>query len=146
MSSKTASRLYTPAMLALAAGLADFPLTEALPLRAEGRSRTCGSTLALGLALGDGERIEGIGLRISACAVGQASAALLAQGCAGRPASAILAGHVAIAAWLEGACELPDWPGLAVLAPVRDHTGRHGALLLPWTTACEALSSGASAG
>jgi hypothetical protein len=36
---------------------------------------------------------------------------------------------------------LPDWPGFDALEPARDHTGRHGALLMAWTAMTQALST-----
>jgi hypothetical protein len=47
--------------------------------------------------------------------------------------------------WLAGEGDLPAWSGIGALAPARDHPGRHGALLLPWKAACEALSQAAPA-
>jgi NifU-like protein involved in Fe-S cluster formation len=133
-------KLYSPALLALATGLARFPLTDDLPLRAKARSRSCGSVIALGLALGEDGRIARIGMQVSACAIGQASAALLAQGAAGHRAAAIETAAAGHEAWLKGEGALPDWPGIEALAPALGHPGRHGALLLPWTAARAALS------
>jgi NifU-like protein involved in Fe-S cluster formation len=143
MSGATAGRsekLYSPSLLALAASLADYPLTGEFALRSEGRSRTCGSTIALGIEP-DGEgRIARIGMQVAACAVGQSSAAILAAGLAGRSRADLAEANRAIEAWLEGSGDLPDWPGIEALAPVRDHPGRHGALLMPWKAALDALS------
>ena len=144
MSGAGTAKLYSPALLGLATGLARFPLTGDLPLAAEARSRSCGSTIALGLALAEDGRIARIGMRVSACAIGQASAALLAEGSEGAEPDSILATADALQAWLAGEGELPGgWPGLAPLAPARAHPGRHEALLLPWKAAREALSQAA---
>lgn len=137
--------LYTPDLLALATDLARFPIDPDLPLRAEARSRTCGSVIAVGIDT-DIDRDKGavvrrIGLQVTACAIGQASAALLARSVAGRSADEVEATGAGIAAWLAGEGALPDWPDLALLAPAQAHKGRHGALLLPWTAAAEALST-----
>ena len=140
------ARLYTPAVLALATGLAAYPLTDDLPLRAEARSRTCGSEVALGLALTADGTIARIGMQVRACAIGQASAALLAQYAQERSPGALAATLAALESWLAGDGDLPDWPGLDLLAPARDHPARHSALLLPWTAASKALSSGVTAG
>jgi NifU-like protein involved in Fe-S cluster formation len=140
------TRLYTPAVLALATGLAAYPLDDDLPLKAEARSRTCGSVVALGLALAADGSIARIGMQVRACAIGQASAALLAQDAQGRSPAALAATLAALESWLAGAGALPDWPGLDLLAPARDHPARHAALLLPWTAARKALSSGVTAG
>ena len=138
--------LYSPEILALATRLAEFPLTDTLPLRAEARSRTCGSAIALGVALDGGGLISRIGMQVSACAIGQASAALLAHGAAGRSPDNLTATTAGITRWLADEGALPDWPGLDLLAPARGHPARHGALLLPWTAASKALSTGAAAG
>lgn len=144
MTARAATRLYSPALLGLATGLAAFPLTGDLPMRGEARSRSCGSVIALGLALDEAGRIARIGMQVSACAIGQASAALLAQSAAGRDPGAVDAVADALELWLAGEGALPDWPGIDALAPARDHPGRHGALLLPWTAARTALSQGPS--
>lgn len=144
MTTRASAKLYSPALLGLATGLASFPLTDDLPLKAEARSRSCGSVIAFGLALDDDARIARIGMRVSACAIGQASAAVLAQGAAGHGAEAIEAAAAVLEVWLAGEGDLPDWPGIDALAPAREHPGRHGALLLPWTAARAALSQAVS--
>jgi len=139
VSAQRAARLYSPALLGLATGLAAFPLADDLPLRAEARSRSCGSVIAVGLALDASGHIARIGMKVSACAIGQASAALLAQAAAGRTPEAVATAAEGLEAWLSGTGALPDWPGIAALAPAREHPGRHGALILPWTAARTAL-------
>jgi len=140
------AKLYSPALLGLATELAHFPLDDSFPVRSEARSRSCGSVIALGLELSGDGKVARIGLRVSACAIGQASSALLARSAAGRDAAQIVSTAAALGAWLESGTNLPDWPGLGALLPALAHPGRHGALLLPWTAACSALSSEARAG
>jgi len=135
----SAERLYTPELLALTLRLADYPWTEDFALTGDARSKSCGSTLTIGLELEDG-RITRIGLRARACAVGQASAAIFADAARGLDRAAIEAGHDAMAAWLAGAGPLPDWPGIAHLEPARGYPARHGAMMLPWQAALAALS------
>ncbi|MEQ8411947.1 MAG: iron-sulfur cluster assembly scaffold protein [Erythrobacter sp.] len=140
------SKLYSPSLLALAASLADYPLEGEFPLRGEGRSRTCGSTITLGLEPDAAGRVARIGMQVAACAVGQSSAAILAGGIAGRSRSELAEALDEIAGWLEGADDLPEWPGFAALVPAREHPGRHGALLMPWRAALDALSQARSSG
>lgn len=136
------AKLYSPALLGLATGLAQFPLTDDMPLCAEARSRSCGSVITIGLAMGEREAIARIGMSVSACAIGQASAALLAQGAIGTDPARLRDTAALLSAWLAGDGDVPAiWPDLDMLTPARDHPGRHGALLLPWKAACEALSS-----
>ncbi len=137
--------LYTPEVLARAVELSAYPLDANLPLRGSARSQSCGSSLELGLALDAAGRIERLGLRSHACAIGQAAAAIFAAAAPGRDQAAIAEAERALTAWLNGG-ELPDWPGLEQLARARDYPGRHGALLLPWRAALDALSSGGGHG
>jgi len=136
-----ADKLYTPELLALAVSLASYPADPALPFHGEARSKSCGSTLAIDLATDGDERIERFGLRVRACAVGQASAAIFAGAARGRSREEIDATRRALSAWLGGEGSLPDWPGIEALVPARDFPARHGAIMLPWTAAGDALST-----
>ena len=121
-----AERLYTPELLGLAVALADYPLDAGLPYHGSARSRSCGSTLEAGLALDPQGRVQRLGLRVRAC----------------RPRTAWAnSAAAAIAGWLAQGGEPPDWPGMAALAEARGFPGRHGAIMLPWTAALDALSS-----
>jgi NifU-like protein involved in Fe-S cluster formation len=141
-----ATALYTPEVLALATGLADYRLDDVMTQRAEARSRSCGSSLTLGLLFDDAGRIARVGLRSQACAIGQASAAIFAQAATGRSAEDIGATAAGVTRWLAGEGALPDWPGIETIAAARDYPGRHGALMLPWTAALQLLSTRATAG
>ena len=138
--------LYTPQLLALSAQLAQFPLTGDFSQKGEARSRTCGSVIELGTECGPDDIIARIGMQVTACAIGQSSAAIMAQAAIGRRAGDIAATMHGLEAWLAHQGDLPDWPGIDALAPARDHPGRHGALLLPWTAMQRALSSAPSSG
>lgn len=131
--------LYNTEVLALATSLTAWPWDDALPLQGEARSRSCGSTIALGLARDDDGRIAKIGIRSHACAIGQASAAIFAAAAAGRTASQIAEAETALRTWLSGEGNLPDWPGLDAIAAARDYPGRHGAIMLAWQAARDLL-------
>ena len=133
--------LYTPEVLGLAVDLAGFPLTDDLPLRAEARSKSCGSTIALALSIGADGTIAGVGVRSHACAIGQAAAALFARAAIGRNGSEVHGAGKAIARWLESGGEVPDWPGLALIAAAQAYPARHAAVMLPWNAAMQVLPS-----
>lgn len=134
----SAATLYTPQVLALATSLARYPLSDDLPQIGSARSPTCGSTIELGLMLDSSGTIERIGLRAHACAIGQAAAAIFAEGAAGRDAKAIQAAEAEIANWLAGGTQ-PDWPMFEAIAAAHAYPARHGAILLPWKAALAAL-------
>jgi NifU-like protein involved in Fe-S cluster formation len=141
-----AQRLYTPELLALAVELAEYPPLDTAPAHGEARSSTCGSTLTMDLALDDRGRIARLGLRVRACAVGQAAAAIFARHAPGRDLAGIRDVLARLEAWLDDEGPAPEWPDVALIAPAREYPARHGAMLLPWKAADAALSSAAAAG
>jgi len=145
----SAEKLYTPELLGLAVELADYPPIETLALHGEVRSPTCGSVLVVDLCIGADGRISRLGLRVRACAVGQAAACIFAREASGRNLADLRDAHDAIAAWLTAESHLHDppaiWPSLYLLDPARGHKARHGAILNPWKAAILALSSGPAA-
>ena len=128
-------------MLSLAVELADYPLDGASGVTSQLRSRTCGSTILLSVSTDDNGRIAALGLRVTACAVGQAAAAIFASAAIGRDEAGIAQARSGIAAWLAGKGDRPDWPRLEMLDPALAHPGRHEAVLLPWKAAEAALSN-----
>lgn len=146
MSAASAAKLYTPELLALAVDLTNYPVNPAHSLTAAARSRSCGSSLEISVSLDSDSRIDAVGMRVTACAVGQASAAIFAAAASGQTAGDIAASLNAIECWLAGQYPLPNWPGLAALEPARGYIGRHGAILLPWRAADAALCKPVRAG
>jgi len=137
----SAARLYTPELLGLAVELAGHPPLATASAHGEARSATCGSTLALDMMLDREGRIEALGMKVRACAVGQAAAAIFARHAPGQDAAALARTQRAVAHWLADAqAPAPDWPDIAMLDPARAFPGRHGAILLPWNAALAALS------
>ncbi len=134
--------LYTPEVLELATSLANCGWDESLPFKGKARSRSCGSTLELGLSTDAQGRVDRLGLRSQACAIGQAAAAIFANGARGLTPTEIRAAHAAMRDWLAGEGAQPDWPGIDAIARARDYPGRHGAILLAWQAADEALPTG----
>ena len=133
------AKLYSPELLSLATGLASYPLNDGFSCTADARSPTCGSTISLGLNCADDGSIELLGMRATACAVGQASAAIFAQSAEGRSRSDIETVRNALNAWLRDANEMPNWPNIKLLAPALEYPARHPAILLVWNAAAEAL-------
>ena len=132
--------LYSPELLALAVELADYPYSPDAAVFGSARSRSCGSTIALSSERPDA--LEGVGLQVTACAVGQGSAAIFAREAGGMDATAVAKTLEAMIAWLEGEAPSTILPRLELLEPARPHRGRHEAILLPWRAALDALSNG----
>ena len=134
-----ATKLYTQQVLELATSLANWPLDPGMPFQGRARSASCGSTLAMSLATAPDGAIAAVGLSAQACAVGQASAAIFAKAVCGLTRADIASSLQAIECWLKEGGALPDWPGLDAIAAAKAYPGRHGAVLLPWLSALDAL-------
>ena len=133
--------LYTIEILRLAASLPEPRRLERVDGTASKRSPTCGSTVAVDVQLRD-DRIAALSQQVSACAFGQASAALVALGSVGRTAPDVRSALEQLDAWLAGdRGDPPDWPGYAALAPARSRKSRHGAILLPLQALAAALET-----
>jgi NifU-like protein involved in Fe-S cluster formation len=141
MAAGKAATLYTPEILTLAVELAQYPFAPDGSRQGSARSKNCGSTLDISFDCGPGGTIGKLGMRISACAIGQASAAIFARHAIGRSRTEIGAALSEISLWLDGQGPIPAWPDLELIAPARTYPARHGAILLPWKAAAEALSN-----
>jgi len=131
--------LYTVEILRLAASLPEPEALERVDGVSEVRSHTCGSIVRTQVSLGANGKIEDISQRVQACAFGQASAFLVGSHAVGRSAEDVQGAMAALSAWLNGVGELPEWPGVAALAPARSRTARHAAILLPFRALLSAI-------
>jgi len=132
--------LYNTEILRLAASLGDQPRLSHPDTTVELRSPTCGSRVIVDLVL-DGDVIAAFGQETRACALGQASMALLGASIVGRDARAIEDAREALRAFLAGGRDDPgSWPGLALFSPARPHRARHASIMLAFDAAGEALA------
>jgi NifU-like protein involved in Fe-S cluster formation len=130
--------LYNQEILRLAASI-PFHDRIAQPMASvEKRSPVCGSRVAVDLDL-DGEgRVARTGMLVRACALGQASAALMAAHAVGRSIAELAEARDQLTAWLAGEGPGPAWPGLAIFEPALPHRGRHPSIRLAFEAAAEA--------
>ena len=133
--------LYSRRLLELAG---DIPLAghlDAPQARATRRARQCGSSVGVELDLADG-RISRFAQKVRACALGQASAALLGAQVLGADRATIAAGRDALRALLtEGTPPAAPWESLEVLRPARDFHNRHASILLAWEATLAAMDA-----
>lgn len=91
-------------------------------------------------------RIAALGQEVRACALGQASAALMGAHAIGRTSAELAEARDALAAYLKATRDDPgDWPGLAVFEGARAYPARHAAILLAFEAAAEAAEQAARA-
>lgn len=137
--------LYTAEILRLAASLPEPQRLQRLDGFAEERSSTCGSRVRLEVMLSPDGRIKAVSQEVHACAFGQASAALVANGAAGRDVREVERALDELASCLAGERSDPgSWAGVEALLPARTRKGRHGAILLPFRALAAALRRAAS--
>jgi NifU-like protein involved in Fe-S cluster formation len=103
-------------------------------------SRICGSSIEVDIAVSAG-RISGYGHAISACALGQTSAAIVASNILGTPVEEFRALRDQMVSMLKSDGSPPSgrWSDLAYLEPVRDYAPRHASTLLVFDAVVEAL-------
>lgn len=129
--------LYSRRLLALAADIPHLGRIDNAP-SATRRSPQCGSEVTAFCVVKDGVIAE-FAQEVRACALGQASAAILGQTILGRTPADITKACDALSSMLNGG-PVPASPfdGLEALLPARDFTNRHASILLAWQAAAEA--------
>lgn len=136
--------LYNAEILRLAASVAHQERLADPMGTSEKRSPVCGSRVTVDLDLGPDGRVGRVGMLVRACALGQASSALLANAIEGRTPEELAAARDELGAWLAGGDAAPTWPGLAVFEPARAYTARHPSIRLAFEAAAEAAELAAS--
>lgn len=130
--------LYNKDILRLAAGIPHHARLPDPQASVEKRSPTCGSRVTVDVRMKEG-RLSELGLDVKACALGQASAALMAGQAIGMTADELAEARDRLTAYLAGESEdLDFWPGLAVLAPARGYPARHASIRLGFEAIAEA--------
>jgi NifU-like protein involved in Fe-S cluster formation len=146
MTAEAAPGPYSNAVLALAA---DIPHLGDLPGaagRARKVSRICGSEVEVALDLDAQGRVSALGLDVSACALGQASASVFARGAIGADRDDLAAGLDALTAMLKEDAVPPQgrFAALEALAGARDYPLRHGSILLAFQAGLAAYDQAAA--
>jgi len=133
--------LYNAEILRLATSIPHLGRLEHADGSAELRSPVCGSRVIVDVR-SEGDRIGGIGLEVHSCALGQASACLLARHAPGLTLGQLEDGVKNLAALLKGETANTDfWPGIEALARAKNYPARHPAILLPFDAAVAAMRS-----
>lgn len=130
--------LYNNDILRLAASIPHHRRLEAPQATAERRSPTCGSRVTADVRMEEGVLAD-LGLEVRACALGQASASLMAAHAIGRNAQELADARDALTAYLAGSADSLDfWPGLEVIAPARAYPARHASIRLAFEAVAQA--------
>lgn len=127
------SALYNRDILRLASSLIPNHRLDASDGSAEVRSPLCGSRIQADIVTDVDGKLQELALRANACALGQASAAILTTNALGMSVQDIAELRDGVASALRREGDMPIcWPELALLAAACDYPSRHAAILLPY--------------
>lgn len=138
-------KLYSTRILALAAEIPHLGRLETPQASVKKRSPLCGSTVTVDLSLKDG-RVADFAQEVKACALGQASAAVLGEAVIGRTPDELEAAASALESMLKQDGPVPPAPfdGYEALLPAREFKNRHASILLSVQAAAEAARQAAA--
>lgn len=140
------SHLYSREILRLATSLAGLKRLEHPDATSDRRSPTCGSRVIVDVMLDADARVAEIGLEARACALGQASAALVVAHAARLSAVEVIEARDALRAYLTGdSTDVDFWPGIDVFVAARDYPARHPSILLAFEALSEAVEAASGA-
>ena len=145
MSDSDLVKLYSGRILALAADIPHLGRLTEPQGSARKRSPLCGSTITVDVVMGNGLVAE-FAQEVKACALGQASAAILGAVVIGRSRAELEAARLALARMLKDGGPVPPAPfgGYEVLTPARDYKNRHASILLALEAVCDAVATAAA--
>ena len=140
------SDLYSQKILDLAGNALQPPRLTAPDGTARKVSRVCGSAIEVDVSIAHGV-ISAYGHEMSACALGQTSAAVVAREVVGTPVSEFRQLRSQMHAMLKenGAPPTGKWGDLAYLEPVRAFPARHMSTLLVFDAVLAAIEKAESA-
>ena len=145
MSDADLVKLYSGRILALAADIPHLGRLDRPQATARRRSPLCGSTVTADVVVRGG-RLAEFAQDVKACALGQASAAVLGQVAIGRTLAELEAARDALSAMLSGGPVPPaPFDGYEVMLPARDYRNRHASILLALEAVCEAMAQAETA-
>lgn len=137
------SEIYSGGVLDAAAAIPPARRLAAPDASATKASRVCGSEVTVDLVMNDGA-VADFGMEAKACALGQASASILARNIVGAEADELYRLRDDMRAMLKDGAPPPSgarWRDLALLAPIRDYPQRHASTLLVFEAVCACLDS-----
>ena len=132
--------LYSAKLLKLAANMPRLGRLPAPDASVEKVSKLCGSRVNVDVTL-DGDRVADFAQDVQACALGQASAAVLGANVVGASLAEIEMARDQFRAMLKTGGDAPQgrFSDLSMLAPVKDYPARHTSTLLAFEAAAEAV-------
>jgi NifU-like protein involved in Fe-S cluster formation len=134
------NNIYNQRILELAGNIPRLGRLARPDATASAYSKLCGSTITVDLNLRDG-KVADYAHELKACALGQASASIMARNIVGSTPQELREAREALRRMLKenGPPPTGKWADLAVLEPVRDYKARHGSTMLAFDAVAEAV-------
>lgn len=134
------SDIYNSRILDLAGNIPRLGRLEAPDASATAHSKLCGSTVTVDLVV-EGGRVLDFAHEVRACALGQASSAIMARHVVGSSPAELRSLRDTMRRMLKESGPAPDgvWADCAVLEPIRDYKARHASTLLTFDAVVDAL-------
>ena len=138
--------LYSAKVLRLVANIPHAGRLAAPDATSEKTAKLCGSKITVDVAVSDG-RVSDFAQDVRACALGQASAAVLGANIIGADLNEIEVARDALYAMLktDGPAPKGRFSELSVLEAVKDYPARHASTLLAFEAALEAVRTATAA-
>lgn len=132
--------VYSAKILDFAGNIGRVGRLEAPDGSAKAHSKLCGSTVCVDVAT-DGEVVTDFAQDVKACALGQASAGILAANVIGRSLPELEKAQAQLRAMLKDDGPSPDAPfdDLHFLEPVKAYRARHASTVLAFDAVVEAM-------
>ncbi|SEM87669.1 iron-sulfur cluster assembly scaffold protein [Palleronia pelagia] len=134
-------KLYSGRILELTADIPHTDRLESPQATVRKRSPLCGSTVTVDLCVEDG-RVSAFAQDVKACALGQASAAVVGHAIIGCTREQVDKARDQLRAMLKSDGPAPEAPfdELHVLMPAKDYKNRHASIMLTLDAASEAFA------
>ncbi len=134
--------LYNTDVLFLAANISHIGELENPDGTARKVSKLCGSWVEVDVKMGEGVIMD-FAIRLQACALGQASSAILAENVIGSSIDELQAARDGLRAMLKQGAEAPEgkFSKLSLLADVANYPARHTSTLLAFDAVAEAVEN-----
>ena len=139
--------LYSARVLALAANMPRAGRLASPDGSSQKVSKLCGSVVTVDLSLKEG-RVSDFAQDVKACALGQASAAVLGAHVIGASVEELTEARDALKAMLKQGAPAPEgrFADLKMLEAVKDYPARHASTMLAFEAAVEAAERAMGAG
>lgn len=134
------NNIYNQRILELAGNIPRLGRLAQPDATASAYSKLCGSTITVDLNLREG-KVADYAHELKACALGQASASIMARNIVGSTPQELREAREALRKMLKenGPPPTGKWADLAVLEPVRDYKARHGSTMLAFDAVAVAV-------